>query len=44
MDCMRYILLSGLVRAVVRPPSMWTARGLVARHTADYDPLAYGER
>jgi len=42
MDTMRYIILSGLARAVVRPPSMWTMRGAAGpRHESDYDPLKY---
>jgi hypothetical protein len=44
MDDMRYIILSGLARAVVRPASMWTMRGAAPQHTSDYDPLAYGGR
>jgi hypothetical protein len=44
MDCMRYIILSGLARAVVRPASMWTMRGAAPRHTSEYDPMPYGER
>lgn len=42
MDCMRYIVLSGLARAVVRPASLWRMRGLKARHEYEYDPLSYG--
>ena len=43
MDAMRYLINSGLVRATVRPASMWKMRGGVAtrQHQADYDPLKY---
>jgi hypothetical protein len=44
MDDMRYIILSGLARAVVRPASMWTMRGAAPQHTSDYDPMPYGTR
>jgi Terminase RNaseH-like domain len=45
MDTMRYIILSGLARAVVRPAHMWTTgRGGVSQHTSDYDPIPYGSR
>jgi hypothetical protein len=44
MDCMRYIELSGLQRATVRPAHQWTMRGTAPRHEYDYDPLAYGRR
>lgn len=40
MDCMRYIVLSGLARACVRPPSMWRRPGGGASmHQSEYDPL-----
>lgn len=39
MDCMRYILLSGLKRAVVRPANKWKFGR--SRFESDYDPLKY---
>lgn len=39
MDCTRYIILSGLARATVRPPSMWKPRGQASNHEREYDPL-----
>jgi hypothetical protein len=44
MDDMRYIILSGLARAVVRPASMWRQRGAAPQHSSDYDPMPYGGR
>lgn len=44
MDDMRYIILSGLARAVVRPASMWMMRGAAPQHSSDYDPMPYGGR
>jgi len=41
MDCMRYIINSGLTRASVRPASQWTMRGTRPRHESAYDPLRY---
>lgn len=41
MDCMRYLVLSGLTLAVVRPASMWKQRGATPQHVTDYDPLKY---
>lgn len=40
MDAMRYLVMSGIKRAVVRPADQWRRRGEHARHTYDYDPLA----
>jgi len=40
MDCTRYICLSGLKRAIVRPPSLWRVGGVANSFTSDYDPLA----
>lgn len=42
MDAMRYLVMSGLARATVRPPSLWRMRGLKPRHEYDYDALPYG--
>jgi len=42
MDTMRYIVLSGLKRAAVRPASMWSHRGATPGHESDYDPLGWG--
>jgi len=40
MDCTRYIELSGLQRAVVRPANLWhTGRGQLNSFESDYDPL-----
>lgn len=39
MDTTRYLVLSGLKRAIVRPPSMWRMGGQNNNFTADYDPL-----
>jgi hypothetical protein len=41
MDCMRYLILSGLAKACVRPPSMWKRGGESSQHTADYDAMKY---
>jgi hypothetical protein len=43
MDDMRYIILSGLARALVRPASMWTMQGAAPQHTSDYDRMPMGE-
>lgn len=40
MDCLRYLVVSGLVRAIVRPANMWRQRGNQAQHAYNYDPLA----
>lgn len=40
MDCTRYIVLSGLAKATVRPPSMWRRGTQASLHQSDYDPLA----
>jgi hypothetical protein len=40
MDAMRYIVLSGLIRALVRPASLWTPRTGATNHEAAYDPYA----
>lgn len=42
MDCMRYVELSGLARAVVRPAALWNSRDARPRFESDYDPLSYG--
>lgn len=39
MDCTRYIVLSGLARATVRPPSQWKRGNQGSQHTSDYDPM-----
>lgn len=39
MDCTRYIVLSGLARATVRPPSQWKRANQGTMHTSDYDPM-----
>ena len=39
MDCTRYLVLSGLARAVVRPPSMWRRPGQTNNFESEYDPL-----
>ena len=39
MDDTRYIVLSGLERAIVRPPNLWTTGKTQSQHTANYDPL-----
>lgn len=40
MDDTRYIVNSGLERAIVRPPNMWTTGRPQSQHTSNYDPLA----
>lgn len=40
MDCTRYIVLSGLIRACVRPPSMWRRGAQANQFESEYDPLA----
>jgi hypothetical protein len=44
MDCMRYLLLSGVARSVVRPASQWTTGRAAPQHSSEYDPLGYGNR
>lgn len=44
MDTMRYVVLSGLKRAIVRPASMWRHSGARPIHESDYDSLAYPKR
>ena len=44
MGDMRYIILSRMARAAVRPASMWTMRGAAPQYTSDYDPMPYGTR
>lgn len=39
MDTTRYIVNSGLDRACVRPPNMWTTGRSQSQHTSNYDPL-----
>lgn len=40
MDTMRYIVLSGLKVAIIRPSSMWRAQASGSQHRYDYDPLS----
>jgi hypothetical protein len=40
MDCTRYLVLSGLVKACVRPPSMWKRGNQSSQHQYEYDPSA----
>lgn len=40
MDTMRYLVMSGLKRAIVRPADQWRRRGVASQHQYDYDPLA----
>lgn len=44
MDCMRYIVLSGLNRAIIRPASMWRHNQARPQHEIEYDALAYPKR
>lgn len=44
MDATRYLVMSGLSRAVVRPPSMWKRRGHVSQHESNYDALSLSPR
>lgn len=39
MDDTRYLVVSGLERAIVRPANMWTTGRPQSQHTSDYDPL-----
>jgi len=39
MDCTRYIVLSGLAKAHIRPPSMWKRGNQSSLHQHEYDPL-----
>lgn len=39
MDCARYLVMSGLRIATVRPPSMWKQRGQPNTHQFEYDAL-----
>lgn len=39
MDATRYLVMSGLSRAVVRPPTMWKQRGQSNNHAYEYDPM-----
>lgn len=39
MDCSRYIVLSGLSKAIVRPPSLWRRGNQTSLHQSEYDPL-----
>lgn len=40
MDCTRYIVLSGLARACVRPASQWRRGQAAGQHSFNHDPLA----
>lgn len=40
MDTTRYLVLSGLQRAIVRPANMWKQRGQAMNHVFDYDPMS----
>lgn len=40
MDVTRYIVLSGLARAIVRPASMWRRTPGASTHAYDYDPMS----
>lgn len=39
MDASRYLVMSGLARATVRPASQWARRAADGGHQSDYDPL-----
>lgn len=39
MDCTRYLVLSGLAKSIVRPPSMWKRPGDTSQHQYEYDSL-----
>jgi hypothetical protein len=41
MDCMRYLVLSGLARATVRPSNFWRSSHEANNHTATYDPFGH---
>lgn len=38
MDCTRYLVMSGLARAVIRPAEQWTTGKQPVGFTSDYDP------
>jgi hypothetical protein len=40
MDTTRYLVLSGLAKACVRPANMWTTGRAQQMHNFDYDPMA----
>lgn len=40
MDASRYLVVSGLRRAIIRPPHLWRAGGQNNSFESDYDPLA----
>jgi hypothetical protein len=40
MDCMRYVVLSGLAVATIRPAHQWTTGGQKTQHTYEYNPYA----
>jgi hypothetical protein len=42
MDTTRYLILSGLARAIIRPANMWRRGPNVSQHSSEYDPLAGG--
>lgn len=39
MDATRYLVLSGLSRAIIRPATMWRRVPGVTQHAFDYDPM-----
>jgi hypothetical protein len=41
MDCTRYIVLSGLARAVVRPADMWTTGRVGSKFQSEHDSLKF---
>jgi len=38
MDCMRYVVLSGMKVACVRPASLWRRGGAASQHQFEWDP------
>jgi hypothetical protein len=42
LDDTRYLILSGLARAAIRPSEQWTTGRAQTRFEANYDPLGYG--
>lgn len=40
MDATRYIVLSGLARAIARPANMWRRGPNITQHAYDYDPMS----
>ena len=41
MDCTRYLVLSGLARATVRPSNFWRSSYEANNYTASYDPFGH---